>query len=140
MDEMLIRALSLFSFFLLVGLLLAELALLDADEYVLVRAACNLRVRYNVFCVLTCSHTQVSELAIRLAQLLKGALCLHDQIANEGANLNGWKLLRRPLDRNTIEVNEHVADSSWLVHEVVKSILDFTFLSSGLKERMRLEP
>ena len=120
-----------FLFFTFV-LVVAEFALLDADKYVLMRATSDLRVSYDVFCVLPSSHTQVPELTVGLIKLLESGFSLHDQITDKGADLNGWDLDRMPLYWDSIEVNEHVSNCTWLTHQLVQGILDFTFLSSGL--------
>ena len=82
--------LSLFTFLLALLFILAELALLDAHQDVLVGAALHLRVSYDVFGVLPCTHSKVTELTILLAQLFEGTLGLHNEITDEGADLHSW--------------------------------------------------
>lgn len=110
--------LSLFSFFSLLFFVISELALLDTHEYVFIATAWHLRIRYYVFCVLTSSHTQVTELTITLVQLqlLQCAFCLHNQITNKSANLDSWQVLWEFLDWNAIKIDEDISNSSWLCH------------------------
>ena len=126
-------SLSFFLFFFII--FISEFTLLDANEYVFVGTSLHLRVCYNVLNVLSVlpgPHPEVSELGISLVQLLKGALSFHDQIAHEGANLDGWEVLWELFNWNTIEVNENVTNCAWLSHKRIQSILHFTSFSGRL--------
>ena len=96
-------------------LLFLEYTPLDADEDVLVAASGNDVVSYDVFGVLLCTHSQVAKVTVG-GQLFKSTLCFHDEIGDEGANLDSWKIVWEKFDGYSIEIDQYVSNRSWLSH------------------------
>jgi len=84
-----------------------------------VRASWHLRVCDNVFRVLPSSHSEILELTVRLIELLKRALGLHDEVADECADLHGRQRFRMELHGYSVEVYQHVPNSTWLRHQII---------------------
>ena len=97
-------------------LFFTKLALLAADEDVLIGAAWHDIVGHNELRVLLCSHAQVPELAVGLVELLESRLRFHHKITNKRANLHGWEVLWEKLDWDSIKVYKNVANGAWLGH------------------------
>ena len=121
--------------------LFAKLALLDADENVLVTAPRYYIISHDHLGVLLRPHAQVHEVGISLVELLEGGLGLHDQVSDEGSVLHGrdvifgevfhgdtYTLAGQPRNFLTIEVDDYVADGAWLLHQLVQVLLHFTLI------------
>ena len=77
-DDLTISLIIYFSVLFLLCLFVAELAVLDTHQDILIASSRSDVVRDNVFGVLFGSHPQVYELRIGRVQLLEGRLGLHD--------------------------------------------------------------
>ena len=95
-------------------------------------------VRHYQLSVLLCSHSKVSELTVLLIELLEGTLCFHYKITDQGTVLDSRKVLREVLHGDAVEVDQHVADGSGLLHQVVQGLLHFSLFSSGLEKYSQL--
>ena len=118
---------------------LAELAGLDADQYVFVVVRRDVVSHYQLS-VLLRPHTQVAELTVLLIQLFQRTLSFHYQIANEGAVLHRREIFGEVLHGDAVEVDQHVPNGSRLLHQVVQRLLYFSFLSSSLNDRKSAFP
>ena len=96
---------------------MAEFALFEADEDVLVADSRDYIVSNDHLCVLLCSHTQVHEIRISLIELLEGRFSLHDEVSDKGSILNGRDFVLREILNGDTYRHEAVVTLQNIYHQ-----------------------